>query len=201
MFHSPLGMEELRKIPMVNTAAFLKAGPNTLLTSLNPEQADLLLDLLGQRNPRQVPAALLPERDMASLRADISVLTAKEGGTKLFIHYVQERSARLACAKREAVLKTTGRLDCEACKFDFAKRYGALGEDFCEVHHKEPLSKLKAEIEVTAKDPAIVCSNRHRRIHKDGLKSIGEMKRLLREAKVVNSKPISAPSRSRQATL
>jgi len=185
-FPSPLGIEELRNIPIVNAAAFLKAGPSMLLTSLDSEQADILLDLLRQRNPGEVPRTLaLGSSSDAALSpiADVLALRLKEGGKKLFIHYARERNPRLIRAKREAVLATTGGLACEVCKFDFGRRYGALGEDFCEVHHKEPLRKLKAEAEVSTDDLAIVCSNCHRMIHKGGVDvlSIDDLRKILRD--------------------
>lgn len=94
-FPSPLGMEELRRIPILNTAAFLKAGPNVLLTALNSEQAEILLDLLHLRNPSEVPRALWPDSTKYTALpsvADVIALTFKEGGRKLFIHYAREKS-------------------------------------------------------------------------------------------------------------
>ncbi len=37
-------------------------------------------------------------------------------------------------------------LECEVCRFDFAKEYGELGEWFCEVHHRIPLSEVDGPI-------------------------------------------------------
>lgn len=80
------------------------------------------------------------------------------------------------------MLATAGRLACEVCKFDFEVRYGALGKGFCEVHHKLPLSMLNAETAITIDDMAIVCSNCHRMIHADGVKTITALRRILRKA-------------------
>jgi len=181
-FSSPLGMEELRRIPIVNTAAFLKAGPSMLLTSLASDQAEILLDLLFQRNPSEFPASLLPEskRDIAlPPMVEILALTVREGGKKIFIRYVRERKPSLVRANREAVLAATGRLACEVCGFDFRQCYGHLGEGFCEVHHTEPLSTLKAETEVKITDFAIICSNCHRMIHRDGVKTVSALREML----------------------
>ena len=41
--------------------------------------------------------------------------------------------------KRELVLRETGYLACEACGFDFAKKYGPHGEGLIEAHHVQPL--------------------------------------------------------------
>lgn len=178
-FPSPYGIEELRGVPIVNTAAFLKVGPSTVLTELNSEQAEILLTLLAQRNPTEVPRHLLPESLNPIVEAAWA-LTAKEGGKKLFIHYVRERSTRLTRTKREVVLASTGRLACEVCDFDFARCYGSLGEGFCEVHHTRPLGKLEAETETSIDDLAIVCSNCHRMIHQgEMLWSIADLRAIL----------------------
>ncbi len=57
---------------------------------------------------------------------------------------------------------------CKACGFDFEERYGAIGREFIEAHHLEPLAKLKGKI--VKLDPmsdfTVLCSNCHRMIHK-----------------------------------
>jgi len=53
------------------------------------------------------------------------------------------------------------------CGFEFKRTYGDIGLDFIEMHHEEPLSKLrKAELR-RAEDLRPVCSNCHRMIHRD----------------------------------
>lgn len=73
--------------------------------------------------------------------------------------YLDERrhaGARLVC-------------DVVGCGFDFEKVYGELGKDFMEVHHRFQLGKApKAGRKYTASDLAIVCSNCHRMIHRNG---------------------------------
>lgn len=60
-------------------------------------------------------------------------------------------------------------LVCEACGFDFEKRYGAHGRGFIEAHHVEPLSKRKGVDEATtAADFAMLCANCHRMVHHGG---------------------------------
>jgi hypothetical protein len=180
---SPLEMDELRRIPVLKTASFLKAGPNVLLTPITREQAEILISLLALRNPNDIPKALQPQsaNDYALPSIGEAILMAAvEGGKKLAVHFIRERSPALARDKRKAVLAKLGRLACEVCKFDFRDRYGKLGEGFCEVHHKRPLADLDSAIEVRLEDLAIICSNCHRMIHKDGLKTVAALRGKLR---------------------
>ena len=58
---------------------------------------------------------------------------------------------------------------CQACNFDFAARYGSIGEGYIEAHHLRPLSSLQEGIIVTydsAVDFAVLCSNCDRMIHR-----------------------------------
>lgn len=57
---------------------------------------------------------------------------------------------------------------CEVCEFAFEDVYGALGQDFIEVHHKRPLASIDAgvEVEFGLDDFAVLCSNCHRMIHR-----------------------------------
>jgi 5-methylcytosine-specific restriction protein A len=65
-----------------------------------------------------------------------------EGRIVYRLHRARERNAELTRWKKRAVQQSTGRLACEVCDFDFAARYGALGEGFIESHHIRPLSEL-----------------------------------------------------------
>lgn len=90
----------------------------------------------------------------------------EEGGTHLTEHLVRERDSALAEAKKRDILEATGRLACEACRFDFRVAYGELGTGFCEVHHLKPLAG-RSESETTSFEHlAILCSNCHSIIHR-----------------------------------
>ncbi|MFI3272048.1 MAG: HNH endonuclease [Pseudomonadota bacterium] len=92
---------------------------------------------------------------------------AIEGKTKLCLHIARERSQKLAQVKKKNILKKTGKLECEVCGFNFKDFYGELlQEEFCEVHHRVPLSKLTESTEIVLDDLAILCSNCHRVIHR-----------------------------------
>lgn len=89
-----------------------------------------------------------------------------EGSKKWTAHLRRERNKKIVRDKKDQVLRVTGKLECETCKFDFKKRYGNLGSGFVEVHHILPLSAIEAEIETKLEDLAILCSNCHRMIHR-----------------------------------
>jgi hypothetical protein len=95
-------------------------------------------------------------------------LTTNEGVSSIVSHLKRERNRLLIKAKKAVTLKAKGNLKCEVCNFDFAIMYGAIGLEYCEVHHLRPLSTYDAEKgdETTLSDLAIVCSNCHRMIHR-----------------------------------
>jgi hypothetical protein len=75
---------------------------------------------------------------------------------------------------------------CQACKFDFAQRYGDLGNRYIEAHHLNPLSERDPSLwhenlTTSTEDVRVVCSNCHRMIHrrKPPL-SIDELREILR---------------------
>lgn len=58
---------------------------------------------------------------------------------------------------------------CQACGFVYSAKYGELGEDFIEVHHLVPFSKLIAGHSRTLnfeRDFAVLCANCHRMVHR-----------------------------------
>ena len=87
----------------------------------------------------------------AALRAGVTAETAfpaipeededevPEGRLLYRRHRARERNSALA-ARKKAAAKASGRLECEACHFDFERAYGELGKDFVECHHTLPLS-------------------------------------------------------------
>lgn len=180
---SPLKLEELRRVAIVNQASFLKAGPARLLLPVTEEQAEILLALIELRNPSEFPSSLRVDRTHAvSFVADVTRVPMEEGAQKLALHFYRERRPELARDKKEQVLSLKGRLDCEVCGFNFRKRYGSIGDDFCEVHHKTPLHTLENQTKTSLDDLAIVCSNCHRMLHVDSrnVMSISSLKRRLR---------------------
>ena len=103
-----------------------------------------------------VPASTRTEED------DESGLNT-EDLTKLREHKRIERNRRLA----EKAKKIHGYV-CQACGFDFEKKYGEIGREFIEAHHLTPLHALKGRM-VTLdpnNDFCVLCANCHRMIHR-----------------------------------
>ena len=110
----------------------------------------------------KLPDQLQPSSSSEPAQNTFSVT---EGREKLAIHKERERNRKIIEQKKKRVLSETGKLICEVCEFDFVSRYGDLGNEFCEVHHKNPLAKVDNETQTSLEDLAIVCANCHRMIH------------------------------------
>ena len=90
----------------------------------------------------------------------------QEGAVLTRLHKRRERDPEASTKKKRAVLQDKGRLECEACGFDFAVMYGELGIGFAECHHRLPLASLASRRATRLEDLAILCANCHRMIHK-----------------------------------
>lgn len=130
------------------------------------ESKEIVTHVLALINAKAIP--VLPDVDRSQ-----SIL---EGNPRLIAHLRRERNSVIVKAKKEEILRATGKLCCEACGFDFKDIYGELGDGFCEVHHLKPLSKADGVVKTELKDLAIVCSNCHRIIHRtDPMLSISSL--------------------------
>jgi hypothetical protein len=89
-----------------------------------------------------------------------------EGKKKFRQHFERERDSALTRKAKAIQLQKTGKLECEVCLFDFAKKFGPHGEGFIEVHHKVPVAKLDGTTKTRLTDLALVCSNCHRMLHR-----------------------------------
>jgi len=97
---------------------------------------------------------------------DDTVTEAVEGRVLTRLHRIRERDRKLVERRKAKALRTTGRLQCEACGFDFHARYGDRGRGFIECHHVRPVHTLASDGERTTEDDlALVCANCHRMIH------------------------------------
>jgi 5-methylcytosine-specific restriction protein A len=101
-----------------------------------------------------------------------------EGRILYRVHKRRER--KRSEEKKRAVLKAMGRLECEACDFDFQAIYGERGRGFAECHHTLPLSKGTRTTYL--RDLVIVCANCHRMLHRGDLISVEDLRRLLDHA-------------------
>jgi hypothetical protein len=161
-------IKELRLVPALENASFLKSGPATTILKLTHGEGEALYQFLSERNPdcariwpdiaAELPAHFLPDVD--------GNFSALEGTSGRVDHLRRERSRELVDRKKHAVLRATHRLECEVCGFDFEGVYGPRGSNFCEVHHLKPLSDVHSEVETRLQDLAIVCSNCHRMLHR-----------------------------------
>lgn len=95
-----------------------------------------------------------------------SEIEFEEGRILTRIHFVRERNATLVETKKRLMLTQTGKLDCEACGFDFKAKYGDLGEGFAECHHLAPVASLTPGTNTRLADLCVLCSNCHRMIHR-----------------------------------
>lgn len=103
-----------------------------------------------------------------------------EGRESYRLHRRLERDGSLPRRVKAARLATTGKLECEACAFDFAEIFGELGEGFIEAHHRVPVHKLGGTMKTKAEDLALVCPNCHRMLHRSDLHlSVEELRELL----------------------
>jgi 5-methylcytosine-specific restriction enzyme A len=97
--------------------------------------------------------------------ADESDIEAEEGRLLTRLHRVRERDRRLVQKKKADALARLGSLPCEVCRFDFAARYGTLGDQYIEAHHILPLAQAGLS-RTRLDDLALVCSNCHRMLHR-----------------------------------
>lgn len=72
-------------------------------------------------------------------------------------------------------------ITCKICKFNFKENYGEHGEDYIEVHHLIPISKLVEATKINPEtDMTVLCANCHRMVHRkrNQLLSIVELTRI-----------------------
>jgi len=130
-----------------------------LSSATGPEEMAATAGAPHHTAPRPEPGDALPDLD---LDFDIG---ASEGRAMERHHLVRERDPTLRAHKIAAARRTTGRVACEACGFDFAQTYGPRGEDFIECHHRVPLHEIGPSW-TTLSDLVLLCSNCHRIIHR-----------------------------------
>jgi hypothetical protein len=176
-------IRELRRIPILNQASFLKSGPASTVFPLSSEQAELLLRRIYAKNPEL--DVVWPDVDLngfgvRDIDLDVSV---REGKPKRVFHLRYERKREIIEAKKQDALRKNGGLVCEVCTFNFEDVYGSRGREFCEVHHIRPLSDVQTETQTRLDDLAIVCSNCHRMIHREPWIEIDQLKRYLQRSR------------------
>ena len=111
-------------------------------------------------------AATLPDELWKPASISEGITEALEGRVLTRLHAIKERSGELVESKKRQALDRLGRLECEACTFDFERNYGAVGRGFMECHHLRPISTLGAPERTRLDDLALICANCHRIIHR-----------------------------------
>ncbi|MWV13735.1 HNH endonuclease [Pseudomonas sp. R-28-1W-6] len=96
---------------------------------------------------------------------ELDIQEAAEGKVLTRLHRTRERSRKLVEAKKKQALASHGKLVCEACGFDFFKRYGAAGTGLIDVHHSRPLHTLEPGQKTRLEDLILLCANCHRVVH------------------------------------
>ncbi|MEP7247191.1 MAG: HNH endonuclease [Gammaproteobacteria bacterium] len=132
---------------------------------------------------RAITASLDEPEDFADSQNDYIVddfVEAPEGRLLSRRHVTRERNRKLVEQKKRRVMQTSGKLECEACGFDFALRYGTRGNGFIECHHLQPVTTLAENGKTHVNDLAVVCANCHRIIHRGKpWLTVAELKTLL----------------------
>lgn len=118
-----------------------------------------------------------------------------EGKILTRLHKFKERRSDAAIKKKDSIFQKTGGLICEACGFDFVKKYGQLGIGFAECHHLVPISSLEPNHSTRLEDLAIVCSNCHSMIHRSHpMLSINELREVIDSVQVSSLDTSHPPS-------
>jgi len=79
------------------------------------------------------------------------------------ILYTLSRSERNPKLRRACIEKHGSK--CVVCKFDFEKRYGAIGKGFIHIHHLKPMASVRAMHDVSVDELVPVCANCHAMLH------------------------------------
>lgn len=123
----------------------------------------------GNRLAIAVAAEAIREGIIAELDEDvldeIDSYEAKEGRVSYRLHKHLERDRKIIALKKEKVLKEKGKLECEACSFDFQASYGIRGQGCIDAHHMNPVHAMEEGSVTTMDDLALLCSNCHRMVH------------------------------------
>jgi len=114
---------------------------------------------------------------------DPDLISFPEGAEKRWLHLIRERNQTLVAKAKAMRLQTDPDLRCEVCGFSFREKYGDLGRNFIEAHHKQPVAQLKRGSKSTINDIALVCPNCHRMLHHgDRTLSIEELRAKIQTA-------------------
>lgn len=132
---------------------------------------------------RKMPAeiSLYTNRNHGANEENADLITVFKDGKKTKSYITKyERNSK----NREAAIRIHG-WNCQACGFNFFKKYGSLGKKFIEVHHIKPLHTLENSVKINPEtDLAVLCSNCHKMIHRkiegrESILSVDELKKIV----------------------
>ena len=158
-------LADLRLIAELVNASFLKSGPAASILPLTAQQAQAVFTECARRNPEISTIWSDLKRNEDNLPDLDQIQSGLEGAAVLVTHLRRERNRKLIEQKKQSILSKFGKLDCEVCNFNFCQKYGSRGIEYCEVHHRIPISTIMGTMTTTLDDLAIVCSNCHRMLH------------------------------------
>ena len=146
---------------------FITLNAGGTITKLKEDQAKKLVELMDEDylSDPFVSMVVVPDPTLSE-------------GKRIEIYSTRyERNNKV----REAYLSQSDNpYQCAVCRFDFEKTYGELGKSFIEVHHIKPLSSVGQECTIDpSKDLVSLCSNCHRMIHRNGIKTVEELKEII----------------------
>lgn len=154
---------------------------NNGVGQVHPELIERDLKLAAQLS-KQVRHLALEVEELEGLKG-LPHREYKEGGQRLVEHQQLENTRNPALVRdaKKAFKKKHGKLFCEACAFDFEKRYGKRGKGYIEAHHRTPISEMSDVVTLKIQDLAMVCSNCHRMLHRyrSGWITVEELKELV----------------------
>jgi putative restriction endonuclease len=107
----------------------------------------------------------------------VELYMAEEGAAKLRTHLRRERSKSLV----ERFKRQLTSFACCVCDFDFSQKYGKIGHQFIEAHHRVPVAQLEPGSNTRLSDLAAVCSNCHRMLHRFSGLTVEELQKEIRK--------------------
>lgn len=120
--------------------------------------------------------------EVAAPWVDNDFQEADEGRILTRVHTSRERSRKIVEKKKSSFFKEHGATFCEACGFDFERRYGSRGTGFIECHHIKPVSELLPGEKTKLDDLVLLCSNCHRMVHRSKpWLSLEDLKSIIKE--------------------
>lgn len=165
----------------------LIAESNSDALSLSPLKQNGLN--IAPQTPQKVTGSLLEyvldKFESQSLDTDFindNIPKLKEGLKKMVYVNRYERNpfAREACVKAKGAV-------CAVCEFDFAKKYGRMGEGFIHIHHIVPLATIGKAYTINYETDLVpVCPNCHAMLHRKingKVLTIEELKEIIRVQK------------------